>query len=673
MQPIDKPIRNQTASALIALVFCVLSISLFEPLLFWVLLIALCATGIRIVMYVGWYQPMPSIRTINLLGLLCCLCLGWFSLQIGLLLTMVNLLILAGALKLIIINRPRDLFHLFCTCLFILGMGFTFHQSVLMTLFYALLTLALLVAIGRYFIPSQHLTWHIKRLFIMSLQALPITILLFLILPKLPPLWKMPVSKSTETGLSDTVSPGDIASLTQSVELAFRATFDGMLPAPPERYWRALTLEHFDGKQWSVSPLRKQVTEQYRLLRNEFNPQVSGSWWQYEVITEPTNKHWLFAIDVAVPADHTSAESIWQSSDYTLISESPVTSRRAYRVRSYPTTPMNQSLLSIDNRLNLQLPANQALNPQTKAWAARLAAENPTQTERIQAVMDYFVDEGFRYTLTPAPMPDNPVDDFLFNHKEGFCSHYASAMSYVLRLLGIPARMVAGYHGGEILQPDVLSVYQYDAHAWVEVRVEGRGWTRFDPSAIVAPARIHQGLQQAVEEESFLANNQLARLQQIPLFAELRTLYSLMDYQWSRWVLGFDAERQQNLLALMLGKVTTQRIMYLMLGICLLIALLLALYFIPHWQRKRAPAELRWYLQVVSKVEQLCGLQRQNDGPQAFAQRAKAKLPAPCAERFIAISNAFIALQYAPTANHSLQSKDFIHRCKAFIRQVKST
>ena len=236
MQPIDKPIRNQTASALIALVFCVLSLSLFEPLLFWVLLISLCATGIRMVMYFGWYQPMPSLRTINLLGLLCCLCLGWFSLQIGLLLTMVNLLILAGALKLIILNRPRDLFHLFCTCLFVIGMGFTFHQSVVMTLFYGLLTLSLLVAIGRYFSPSQHLPWHIKRLLVMSVQALPIAILLFLILPKLPPLWKMPVSKSTETGLTDTVTPGDIANLTQSGKLAFRATFTGALPPPAERY-----------------------------------------------------------------------------------------------------------------------------------------------------------------------------------------------------------------------------------------------------------------------------------------------------------------------------------------------------------------------------------------------------------------------------------------------------
>ena len=672
MQPIDKPIRNQTASALIALVFCVLSLSLFEPLLFWVLLISLCATGIRMVMYFGWYQPMPSLRTINLLGLLCCLCLGWFSLQIGLLLTMVNLLILAGALKLIILNRPRDLFHLFCTCLFVIGMGFTFHQSVVMTLFYGLLTLSLLVAIGRYFSPSQHLPWHIKRLLVMSVQALPIAILLFLILPKLPPLWKMPVSKSTETGLTDTVTPGDIANLTQSGKLAFRATFTGALPPPAERYWRALTLEYFDGKQWSVSPLRKQVREQYRLLNNEFKPRVNGSWWEYEVITEPTNKHWLFSIDVAIPDDLNSPQTIWQSSDYSLLSETPITARRAYRVRSYPTTPMDQTLYSIDSRLNLQLPNNAAVNPQTQAWANQIAADNVTQVERVQAVLDYFVDQGFRYTLTPPPMPDHPIDDFLFIHQEGFCAHYASAMSYVLRLLGIPARMVAGYHGGESLQPDVLSVYQYDAHAWVEAWLDGRGWVRFDPSGIVAPARLELGLQQAVEEESFLANNQMARLQQLPLFAELRNLYSLLDYQWSRWVLGFDAERQQNLLALLLGKVTTQRIMILMLGICLVIGLLLALYFIPHWQRKRPPANLRWFLQASQKAEQITGLERHNDGPEHFAERAAQRLSPQSARQFKAISQAFIALNYARDGEASAQSNAFITQCKTFIRQAKA-
>ncbi|MDC8831505.1 transglutaminase family protein [Alteromonas gilva] len=672
MQPIDKPIKNQLASALIAAVFCILSISLYEPLLFWVLLIALCATGIRLIMFVGWYQPVPSVRTVNLLAILSCVCLAWFSFQVGLLITMVNLLILAGALKLIILNRARDLFHLFCTCLFIVGVGFTFHQSVVMTLFYSLLTLALLVALGRYFAPSQALSWHTKRLLIMSLQALPVTLILFVIVPKLPPLWKMPVAQSNETGLSDAVSPGDIARLTRSADLAFRATFEGPMPAPAERYWRAITLEAFDGKEWTVSPLRKQVRQQYRYLNSEFSPTVSGSWWQYEVIAEPTNNHWLFGIAVAVPADHSSAETIRQTADYQLVSETPLTSKRAYRLRSYPDTVKNQSLFSLDQRINLQLPANADINPKTQRWAAQIVADNATPQAQINAVMNYFVEQQFSYTLTPPPMPTNTVDDFLFNHREGFCAHYASAMAYTLRLMGIPSRMVAGYHGGETLQPSVLSVYQYDAHAWVEAWFDERGWVRFDPTAMAAPQRIELGLQQAVDEAAFLANNQLARLQQFPLFSELRTVFSLIDYQWSRWVLGFNAERQQNLLELLLGKVTTERLMWLMLGICLLIALLLALYFVPHWQRQRPPANRIWYQRAADKAEQLTGLARQNLGPQAYADRVSNALEPQAATQFNALSEAFIVRQYRPHSATRFSDRAFKKLCRQFVKHGRA-
>ncbi len=672
MQPVEKPIKNQLASALIAGVFCILSVSLYEPLLFWVLLIALCATGIRLIMYVGWYQPVPSVRTVNLLAVLCCVCLAWFSFQVGLLITMVNLLVLAGALKLIILNRPRDLFHLFCTCLFVVGVGFTFYQSMLMTLLYCLLTLALLVAIGRYFAPSQQLAWHTKRVFIMSLQALPITLILFVVVPKLPPLWKMPVAQSTETGLSDTVSPGDIANLTRSTELAFRATFEGVMPAPAERYWRAITLESFDGKEWTVSPLRKQARQQYRYLNSEFSPSVSGSWWQYEVIAEPTNNNWLFGIAVAVPADHSSDTAIRQTADYQLLSETPLTSKRAYRLRSYPQTVKNQSLFSLDERINLQLPANTDINPKTQQWAADIAAKYAAPEQRINAVMQYFVKQQFRYTLTPPPMPTNSVDEFLFNHREGFCAHYASAMAYALRLMGIPSRMVAGYHGGETLQPSVLSVYQYDAHAWVEAWFDERGWVRFDPTAMAAPERIELGLQQAVDEASFLANNQLARLQQLPLFSELRTLFSLMDYQWSRWVLGFGPERQQNLLELLLGKVTTERLMWLMLGICLLITLLLALYFVPHWQRQRPPAHLIWYQKAAGKAAQLTGLARHNLGPAAYAEQVSHALEPHSAALFNQLSETFIARQYGADTSSALTDKVFKTQCRQFIKQGRA-
>lgn len=651
-------------------VFCILSISLYEPLLFWVLLIAICATAIRVVMYVGWYQPVPSSRTINLLGLLCCVCLVWFSFSIGLLLTMVNLLILAGALKLMLLNAPRDLFHLFCTALFVIGMGFTFHQSFVMTLFYGVLTIALLVALARYFTPSQSVLWHVRRVVTMGLQALPIAILLFLIIPKLPPLWKMPVAKSTETGLSDTVSPGDIASLTKSSDLVFRATFEGPVPEPHERYWRAITLEYFDGKQWSVSPLRKQARQQYRLLNYEFAPKLSGSWWQYEVIAQPTNKHWLYGIDIAVPADHASDQMIWRGADYQILSESPLSTRRAYRLRSYPNADMSQTLESLDHRLNLQQPEIEALNPRTQAWAKSIAEQNNTPEARIQAILNFFVSQGFTYTLTPPAMPDQPVDDFLFTHQQGFCSHYASAMAYALRLMDIPARMVAGYHGGEILQPGVLSVYQYDAHAWVEAWVGQRGWVRLDPTAIIAPDRIQFGIQQAVEEDAFLANNQLARLKQLPFLAELQTLYSLLDYQWSRWVLGFDAQRQQNLLALLLGNVTGEKIMYLVLAIMGLISLLLALYFIPHWRKQRIAPVKFWYKKAVSAVSGCTGIERVNQGPQAFAVQVQPHLSEVDSASFISLSQQFIQLEYQrDTASH--ESKDFVRNCRAFIKQIR--
>lgn len=670
MQLIDKPIRNQTASLLMACVFCILSISLFEPLLFWVLLIAVCATVMRVVMYIGWYQPVPSPRTINLLGLLCCVCLVWFSFSIGLLLTMVNLLILAGALKLMLLNSPRDLFHLFCTSLFVIGIGFTFHQSFVMTLFYGLLTIGLLVALARYFTPSQSLPWHTKRILTMGLQALPIAILLFLIVPKLPPLWKMPVAKSTETGLTDTVSPGDIASLTQSSDLVFRATFEGPVPNPHERYWRAITLEHFDGKQWTVSPLRKQARQQYRLLNYEFTPKLSGSWWQYEVIAQPTNKHWLYGIDIAVPADHASDKMIWRGADYQILSESPLSTRRAYRLRSYPNADMSQTLESLDQRVNLQQPASTILNPLTQQWAAEIAMRHPSVEARIQAVLNYFVAQGFTYTLTPPAMPDQPVDDFLFTHQQGFCSHYASAMAYALRLMDIPARMVAGYHGGETLQPGVLSVYQYDAHAWIEAWMGDRGWVRFDPTAVIAPQRIQFGIQQAVEEEAFLANNQLARLKQLPFLADLQMLYSLMDYQWSRWVLGFDAQRQQNLLALLLGKVTGEKVTYLVLAILGLISLLLALYFIPHWRKQRVPPVQQWYNKAVAAVSKRTGQERANRGPEAFSNAVKASLPASASVQFIALSEQYIQLQYKPKPPEH-ETKAFVRRCRAFIRQIR--
>ena len=213
-------------------------------------------------------------------------------------------------------------------------------------------------------------------------------------------------------------------------------------------------------------------------------------------------------------------------------------------------------------------------------------------------------------------------------------------------------------------------MYQYDAHAWVEAWIGEQGWVRFDPTAVIAPQRIQFGIQQAVEEEAFLANNQLARLKQLPFLADLQMWYSLMDYQWSRWVLGFDAQRQQNLLALLLGKVTGKSITYLVLAIFGVIGLLLALYFIPHWRKQQMEPVVLWYQKAVTAVAGYTGVQRENLGPQAYQDKVFAHLPPASSAQFRSLSEQYIRLQYQP-AQPDRKTAAFVSDCKAFIRQIR--
>ena len=153
-------------------------------------------------------------------------------------------------------------------------------------------------------------------------------------------------------------NPGDIADLSQSSELAFRAAFTGAFPPAEQRYWRAIVLEAFDGKRWYTSQQRLVARRQYRQYNQEFRPDNLGAPYQYDVIAEPTQQRWLYALDVAELADGSSREGIWQSYSYQLIAESPIVSKFSYAVNSYPGTQLNQTIESLDKRINLQVPAS---------------------------------------------------------------------------------------------------------------------------------------------------------------------------------------------------------------------------------------------------------------------------------------------------------------------------
>ncbi len=642
------PIAGHKASVLLALVFALLTLSLYTPVMLWVSLLLLCTVMVRLALYWGWYHSVPSQRTINLLAILAAVTLAWFSLGLGLLLSMVNLLVMACALKLMLMSKRRDFLQLFISALFLTGCGFIFHQSMWATLFYSATLILLLLALAMAFSPNVSVGVMSQRLLVQGIQTAPIAIVLFLVLPQLAPLWQMPSSKTSTTGLSESVTPGDIASLAQSTDLAFNATFTGPIPPPKERYWRAITLEQFDGKTWTVSAQRETVRKQYQQIGHEFSPQVSGSRYDYQVIAEATGQRWLYAIDVAVPADEASRDFIWQGADYQLIAQQPLMSKRAYQVFSYPQTAMNQTLDSIDRRINLQLPA--AGNPQTRQWVADMRKRYPANPELVAALMNYFANQGFSYTLYPQPMPSDPIDQFLFKYKAGFCAHYASALAYSLRLAGLPARMVTGYQGGESLSADVLSIYQYDAHAWVEVQLDERGWIRLDPTRMVAPSRVEFGIQQMLQqanEEN--AEHPLTSWRQWPVLSQMRRYLANMNYYWSRWVLGFNAQTQRDLLKHLLGELTPQRLSLFFLSIIAIISGLLAIYFLPRWKRPRIAPHARLYLNAVDVVTAFTGVARIQMPARAYADYTKAALPSVAATQFSKLTTCFEAIEYRPS------------------------
>jgi transglutaminase-like putative cysteine protease len=645
-----QPSRN-IALLLLSAALVFVSFSLFSSVLTWVLLLVVCGAVIRGAIYCNYYRHLPSIRTLNLLALLSILGLIYSALSAGLLFGMVNLLILACALKLMKMRSQKDVYQLVISLFFLIGCGFIFNQSIGFSLFYALMCLALLLSLACYHAPSIRMQKQIKTISILSLQALPIGLLIFLVLPQLPPLWHTPKANGAQTGLSEKMTPGDIANLSQSSELAFRATFEDTPPLARQRYWRAIVMEDFDGKTWKVHSYRQKVRKFQLETKQQFKPKLTGPFINYEVIAEPTFQPWLFALDIAVPADPKSSRNIMQSGDFLLFNRQPVVSKYQYAVRSYPKALASQTLSITDKRLNLTSPEKG--NKRTQQWISQLRAQFQDNNDFVQAVLSHFVDNPFVYTLRPDVMLVDPIDSFLFDNQAGFCSHYASALAYSLRLGGIPARLVTGYQGGELVEntgeSPYLSIYQYDAHAWVESWSDIAGWQRIDPTALVSPDRIEFGLRQAMQDEgSFLADSPfaLARLTNIAWLNNIRLFLADLDYNWSRLVLGFNSERQRDLFKSILGKLSPQRLSILGVGIVLIIAFLLGLFFLPHWLQNRLDTTQRLYLKALSVVEK-AGTQRPKwQGPSAFSQQISEHYSNKISEPFSTITQLYLRLTY---------------------------
>lgn len=544
-----------------------------------------------------WSPPGRIVKTTVVIASLVGIRLSYSSF-IGLEPT-VALLISCFSLKLIEAATRREAYLLLFLGYFVALTEFLFEQGLGIVLYMTvpiLLLTAALIALHQD--DPLRFSWQpLRSAAVIGAQALPLLLLLFLVFPRIGPLWKVPLpSNEARTGMTDRMAPGDIAQLSQSDALAFRAVFSGRVPAQRELYWRGLVLDQFDGRAWHANDFNDMPFQQlYSSL-----PKLTGTAIEYEIFLEPTYQRWLYALHVPEPM----TKNAYLTMDYRLLAKDIVADKFVYRARAYPQAAVE---LNLDQRLRkyeLKLPANG--NPRTQQWSQELRERFVDDRELIDFLLAYFRDQQFFYTLKPPLLGDDTIDEFLFDTRRGFCEHYASSFVFLLRAAGIPARVVAGYQGGEInpLTGTVL-VHQFDAHAWAEAWLDGEGWVRFDPTAAVAPQRIENGLERAVAPGEFLAQQPLSasRYRNVSWFNHLRHRIDAINYGWTRWVVNYRDDTQLSVLSMLLGEINPIRMTLLLVGGgALIIFVIVLMLFGRHLFGTRLPAEQRYYAQFCAQL-----------------------------------------------------------------------
>lgn len=534
---------------------------------------------------------------------------GAFSLEAA-----ASILILAFALKLIEMKSRRDAYLVIFLGYFAIATQFLFDQSITIAL-YEFLAICVVTAgmVGLNQLHTRVRPWVSVRLAsTLVLQALPFTIVLFLFFPRIAPLWSVPLPNVGKTGISDVVKPGAIASLAQSDELAFRVVFTADVPQVRDLYWRGLVYSEFADGAWSVGA-------QLPPMSMERMPEPDSGGIPYEVLLEPTMSDWLFAMDTA----YAQTPGVSLSRDYRLRSTNPVLSIFRYAVTSYPDVVMDPKL---SPRLQTrEKRIDKSDNPQVVAFAGELYARAGSTEEFVRAVLNHIREQPYSYTLTPPLLEDaGGIDQFWFETRAGFCTHYASAFVYMMRAVGIPARMIGGYQGGEINPiTNHLMVRQYDAHAWAEIWLPATGWTRVDPTAAVAPERIENGLTAALSVADLAALSVFtnARFGGWGVLNDIMYWTDSLEHRWNLWVIGYDTHLQSGFLKRMLGELTPLRV-----GIVILIGggasvglVALSLF----WRRrpiKRHPVE-RLFLKFAAKLDGYGYRRKPQESPAAFVRR----------------------------------------------------
>ena len=546
-------------------------------------------------------------------------------------------LVLMAAVKLLETRAARDLTVLLFIAWFLLFAALLRSQGLLYLPWLIgsafLTTVALMrVHASAASAPARHIA---RQAAVLLLQAAPLALLLFLLFPRLPgPFWGVDSGTAARTGLDDEMTPGDVSDLSASGAVAFRVRFRGATPGPEARYWRGPVLHEFDGRSWR-RPSAQAFPQQ--------DVKFAGEPIRYQITLEPHARRWVLALDLP---SQWPGRLVTQSYDFTLLSARNIGSVAAFELTSHPRYTAGLDLPLTLRRKDLSLPED-GTNARTVALGRQLAARHPGDPAAIvRDMLRRFREEPFEYTMQPPRLADNAVDEFLFATRKGFCEHYASAFTVVMRAAGIPARVVTGYQGGEY-NPygGYLLVRQSDAHAWSEVWIEDRGWLRVDPTAAVAPERIRGGLISAVGADEPVPG----RFREAnPLWLEVELGWDAVNDFWNERIVRFDARSQFEMLERLGVDDPDWRALGLGLaGSLALFFVALTAYLAWRYRPPRRDWPARLHALVVRRLRKRGLTPGPAEGPVAFLERAAAECP-ELADDLEEIRRLYVAQRYGP-------------------------
>jgi transglutaminase-like putative cysteine protease len=572
-----------------------------------------------------------------------------------------TLLVCMGALKLTETRARRDWYIVCVVTAFLLLASCLDGQELWRVPLYAVELYLLCVAM--YALGAAPATPRLATLLRRSgaslLAALPFALLLFLFVPRLAgSFWAIPHKDAARTGLSDEMDPGSISELAESGATVARIRFASPIPPPEQRYWRGFVLHSFDGRAWRRG--RSASTEPRA-------PVVNGDPYHYEVSLEPAPYAVLLALELpaTLPADLPTARL---NDDYVLWNSAGANVAVHYRLDSYTQHQDPVQLGDNERQLDLKSYAS-SRNPRSIELAHTLRAQSDSDSAFVGRVLNYLRQGGFRYTLEPPVLGRDAIDDLLFKTHEGFCAHYASAFALLMRAGGVPARVVTGYQGGQWNRyGNYLLIRQSDAHAWTEVWLDGVGWQRVDPTAVVSPGRIAGGSETLFDGDQSFSN---LVLRSRWLSSTLQA-WQAANAWWQDDFVGFNLSRQEGLLGDFGVRHGVLRVLTILLigGASLWLAIM-GWSMRPRTRPDRADAVKRSWLLIERKLKQAADPREPAEGVIDYADRVSRARP-DMAAAVTALARRYTRLRYGPAQRDQAREAQQFHQSARQLRVISS-